>query len=311
MEGFYRRLREEWTRAGLRVGEAQAIAHGLQFEVSAEGSRGIARIYSSRKRGVHLDLSQVRDPGLRSRLGPPSSAPPSPPPRKTPGQGQTPPAAPTEDLVGGDEAGKGDYFGPLVAAAVRLPAARREAWTERGVADSKTLSDRRALELAEALEAEEDCEAVVIPPARYNEIYPSFRNLNDLLAWAHATAIARVLGRGPPAAVLVDRFAADEGLLASALRREGVQAARLEQRPRAEADVAVAAASVVARARFLRGLEELERRTGLRLAKGAGEPVEWAARRIVREHGPDRLREVAKLHFRTTVKVGGPVPPPR
>lgn len=205
-----------------------------------------------------------------------------------------------EPLVGSDECGKGDYFGPLVVVALRLEPEDTAALRAGGqVGDSKRLSDPLCLRLGPALADRFPCAVEVLDPPDYNDTYDRVGNLNPLLAELHAKAIRGVAGPGDR--VLVDQFA-NERLMRTALKGTDV---RLEQRPRAEAAMAVAAASVVARWTFLERLAALSESFGADLHKGAGAPTEAAARRFLEVHGRGALREVAKLHFRTTVKIGG------
>lgn len=210
--------------------------------------------------------------------------------------------SPTELAAGLDEAGKGDYFGPLVVAAVSAPA---EVLTALGVADSKTISDKRCLQLAAQVQAQAVVEVVAIGPEKYNELYARMKNLNKLLAWAHARALENLLARQLVNCVLADQFA-DPRVLERALLERGAQV-RLIQAPRSEVHPEVAAASVVARAEFLTRLAELGKRFDFVLPKGAGPPVDEAGRLLVQRGGVELLRQVAKLHFRTTQKIGVPV----
>lgn len=204
--------------------------------------------------------------------------------------------------VGSDESGKGDYFGPLVVAAVALTQQNWRVLEALGVQDSKNLSDPRATSLAPQIREAFPCEVVVILPRRYNELWREFGNVNRLLAWAHARAIEQVLARAPEAtAVVADQFG-DESLIRKALFKRGREV-QLVQMPRAERDPAVAAASILARAEFLRRLEQLSRRAALRLPKGASAQVEATARALVAARGPDVLDEFAKRHFKTTQRV--------
>lgn len=212
----------------------------------------------------------------------------------------------TEPIIGTDESGKGDYFGPLVVAAVLLRPEDVEVLRTLGVRDSKTVSDKAALEIAEVIQTGYgDRVAVVsIGPRRYNELHAKFgNNLNRLLAWAHARAIEDVLEEHECGRALSDKFA-NERLILDALMERG-RTLKLDQRVRAESHPAVAAASIVARARFLRELERLGFDVGEKLPKGAGNLVDVAARRIHRSGGLDALRDIAKLHFRTTEKARG------
>jgi ribonuclease HIII len=208
-------------------------------------------------------------------------------------------AAAGQPLVGSDEAGKGDYFGPLVVCALRLPPDRREALARSGVTDSKRLTDETVLRLAPALEETFDHRVEVLDPPAYNDEHARVKNLNPMLADLHARAI-RATAR-PGDHVLVDRFA-KESLVAERVRDLEIE---LHQRTRAESEPAVAAASVVARAVFLRRLRALSEEHAVDLHKGAGAPTDRAARDFVRLHGFERLGAVAKLHFKNTSKIPG------
>ncbi len=202
-------------------------------------------------------------------------------------------------LIGSDEAGKGDYFGPLVVAAVRADPRERAELARSGVADSKTLSDERVRILAPALERRYACAVEVLAPPDYNAEHARFKNLNPLLAELHARCIKR-LAR-PGVLVLVDKFA-DESLVASRLAGLDLE---LRQETRAEREPVVAAASVIARNLFLEGLKQLSEEAAVDLHKGAGEPTDRAAREFVRLHGRGALARVAKLHFKNTAKIPG------
>lgn len=205
-------------------------------------------------------------------------------------------------VIGLDEAGKGDYFGPLVVAAV---AGSEEELRPLGVADSKTVSDKRTLALAAQIHTAFPVEVITVYPERYNELYARMRNLNRLLAWCHARALENLLARVPVERVLADQFAAPDVLL-RALKERG-RAARLLQMHRAEAHATVAAASLVARGEFLTRLDGLARKWNVELPKGAGPQVDAAGRKIWSKGGIDLLRQVAKLHFKTTQKIGAVV----
>lgn len=204
-------------------------------------------------------------------------------------------------LIGADEAGKGDYFGPLVVAACGLTP-QLEQFVEVPLVDSKGLSDAQALESADAIAAVLPHEVIVIMPQRYNELYDEFENLNHLLAWAHAKAIAAVAKKSGIKDVLLDQFTT-QPLVEKALLRIG-SLVDLTMRTKAESNPAVAAASILARAGFLRGLAKLKDVAGVKLPKGAGDPVLKAGRALLIEKGRPILEHVAKLHFKTTRDIG-------
>ena len=201
-----------------------------------------------------------------------------------------------EPTVGADETGKGDYFGPLVVAAVRLEPEEAKRLAQLGVADSKKLSDKKALRLAAGLR-ELPHAVELMQPEEYNRAYPRYEGLNPMLADLHARAIGQVAKDGDR--VLVDQFAG-EGVMRGATSHLNL---RLEQAHRAERNVAVAAASILARAEFLLALAEHSERWDIELRKGAGAPTDEAALAFVQAHGRDELGQVAKLHFKNTAKL--------
>ncbi len=203
--------------------------------------------------------------------------------------------------LGTDEAGKGDYFGPLVIAAVWADPAAMDLFRIWGITDSKKLSDGHAHALARQLTQSQIPTAVVaIGPEKYNQLHAKMKNLNRLLAWGHARAIENLLEKAPAGHVVIDQFAAPH-LIENALLEKGRQIT-VEQRHRGESDIVVAAASVLARSEFLRRLDELSDKCGIKLHKGAGSPVDEVAARILARGGHDLLATVAKVHFKNTQK---------
>ena len=200
-------------------------------------------------------------------------------------------------LIGSDEAGKGDFFGPLVVVAVRADPRERAELVKAGVADSKTLSDERIRVLAPALERRFTFAAEVLAPPEYNLEHPRHKSLNPLLAELHARCIRRLAQ--PGCLVLVDKFA-DERLIASRVSDLEIE---LHQHTRAEREPVVAAASILARNLFLEGLAKLSEESAVDLHKGAGEPTDRSAREFVKLHGREALVRVAKLHFKNTQKI--------
>jgi len=224
-----------------------------------------------------------------------------------------PPGLPDEALaksgrIGTDEAGKGDYFGPLVAAAVWADESMEEILRAQGVKDSKRTSDSACRSLAEEVARLCPHKIVRISPAKYNLLISRMKNLNRLLAWAHARAIESLLeqleARWPDwkgsAEIVADQFG-DERFLKEGLMKRG-RTVILRQQVKAEEELVVAAASLLARANFLEGLERLSRSCGIALPKGATHVLE-AGRAVLAKGGETLLSQVAKMHFRTTRQV--------
>jgi len=213
--------------------------------------------------------------------------------------------------AGIDESGKGDFFGPLVIAGVYTDGDLPRQLLDLGVKDSKLItSDRKALEVADAIKACVSLDrfnVVTISPEKYNALYVKFANLNRLLAWGHATVIENLLTRWPACPrALSDKFA-HESLIQRALKERG-KGIKLEQRTKAESDIAVAAASILARAAFLTKLKFLGERFGVELPKGASAQVKAVARGIFEKHGAEALKSVCKFHFKTFAEVTGTLP---
>ncbi len=208
--------------------------------------------------------------------------------------------------IGTDESGKGDYFGPLVVAGVLVTDETAAVLTGLGVMDSKKLTDAKIGALyAQIVQVvgESAISVIALEPTRYNALYQDFKrngkNLNHLLAWGHATVIENLLTLHPDCQqAIADQFG-DERYILSQLQEKG-QGIRLHQTHRAEANVGVAAASIVARYEFTRRIKALSNRFGIALSLGAGPAVKVAARSVVSQHGRPALADVAKLHFKTT-----------
>ena len=221
-----------------------------------------------------------------------------------------------EPHFGIDESGKGDFFGPLVIAGVYVDREVARKFLEAGIQDSKRIgSDKRIRDLAKIIRTTPGAigDSVTIGPERYNDLYEKFGNLNSLLGWGHARVIENLLARKPDCPrALSDKFA-DASVIEKALLKHG-QKIRLEQRTKAESDLAVAAASILAREAFIDWLDRRGKTAGVKLGRGVSAEVKEAAKKLVEAGGPQALRKVAKLHFRTAHEVAPThfaAPPPR
>lgn len=210
-----------------------------------------------------------------------------------------------EPHFGIDESGKGDFFGPLVIAGVYVDRDIARKFLEAGIQDSKRIgSDARIHALADIIRSTPGAigDAVAIGPERYNDLYEKFGNLNSLLGWGHARVIENLLERKPDCPrALSDKFA-DASVIQKALLQHG-QKIQLEQRTKAESDLAVAAASILAREAFIDWLDRRGKALGVKLGRGVSGDVKETARKVVENGGPAALRQVAKVHFRTAYEV--------
>lgn len=220
--------------------------------------------------------------------------------------------------IGVDESGKGDFFGPLCIAGVYVNATVIKAWQELGVRDSKTISsDKKIGELADKIRHTPGCvvNAVQIGNEAYNRLYTKMRSVNTLLAWGHARVIENLMGLRyrmdpPPVKAISDQFAASKTVIEKALMNEG-RSLQLVQRHKAEEDIAVAAASILARDEFVKGIARLEKQFSVKLPKGASAAVDATAKQFLEEHGVDELARISKMHFRTALRAQGLPEPPK
>ena len=210
--------------------------------------------------------------------------------------------------MGSDESGKGDYFGPLVVAAVCLDRKGGEALLAAGVKDCKALTDEKVLALGKVVQDTAMAVSVLVMKPhiynmRYNQVHNEGGSLNTLLALGHVAALKQAWQKYPQCKwALVDQFARNNAI------PDGVHAfapdMNVLQRPRAEEDIAVASASVLARAAFLRALQQMAPEAGIgRIPKGGGEAATNAARRLVQKQGMEVLERFVKVHFANTNKL--------
>ena len=206
--------------------------------------------------------------------------------------------------AGSDEAGKGDYFGPLITAAVLVEPSILGDLRAAGVRDSKSLNETTIERIAEEIRQivpHQYRRVVPLSPLRYNMFFHKVRNLNRILGWAHARALEDVVVAHPACKVaLADQFG-DPRYIEKGLVRRGRQV-ELVQMPRAERDTAVAAASILARHEFIIQMRILSARYDVRFPLGASN-VEDFARELVAQRGPSVLLDTSKTHFQTTTRV--------
>jgi len=220
--------------------------------------------------------------------------------------------------IGVDESGKGDFFGPLCAAGVYVNGTMIEKWKDAGVRDSKNISsDKRIKELAELIKDTPGCVTSVVPIGNdaYNRLYQKMQSVNSLLAWGHARVIENLMGQKyrmtpPPVRAISDQFASSKDVVAKAMMTMGREI-ELVQKHRAEEDMAVAAASILARHEFVTRMGKLEKEYGMTLPRGASAAVDAAAKEFIAKHGVENLPKVAKMHFRTALRAQGLPEPPK
>lgn len=294
---LYDEVKNLLTEQNFNTSEYKEINYGLQFQVEYENTTGLIRIYESKK-GTRIDLSQISDSRLLSKISETIQIPDG-----TKSNSKTSIIKKSEDeypseIIGIDESGKGDYFGPLVIAGVYIDKNLSDSLESMGVIDSKKLKDKDIEELANKIKSICDYSIVVIGNSKYNELYLKINNLNKLLAWGHARTIENLLEKVDCNFALSDQFG-DEKLIINALLDKGKKIT-LFQRTKAEEITAVAAASILARNEYVNKLKQLSGKYSINFPKGASDAVLNMGREFINKYSKDELINVAKLHFKTT-----------
>lgn len=300
----YEELRQLLLNSYFIVSDYKEINYGLQFSIQKLGWSGIIRVYQNKQEQVKTDFSQLDESEhshLIKNFSEDQSLSISEKARAIiPNELKLP-------VIGSDESGKGDYFGSLVSACIYVDEKIANQLASFGVRDSKALSDNKVLEIARDIRrtCQDKFVVVEISPERYNQIYTQLENekksLNDLLAWTHAKAIEELLSKVDCKIAIIDQFA-DENLLLEKLQEQG-QKLKIIQAHRAESHIAVAAASILARERFIKKLDKLGKQYHAQLPKGCSKEVVSVARQLVEKNGSEILEKIAKVHFKTTKEV--------
>jgi ribonuclease HIII len=314
LKEFYDSIESILLANNFTIESWRSISYGLQFRISRDDSDGLLRIYTNKKGTFMIDYSQLKDPELLANVRQLLEEKPVVP-RILP-EPSVPPGKKSDDrydlgypIIGTDESGKGDYFGPLVCAAVYVDETTAGELRSIGVRDSKTCTKTEIAEIAEKISilCAGKFEIIEFSPERYNRLYEQLssegKNLNTLLAWGHAKAIEELLKKVDCDLVLADKFG-DESLIRGKLQERG-KTVRLVQMHRAEQNIAVAAASILARARFLERIAAISGKYAMSFPLGASAGVIVAGKQFVAKHGLPKLHLVAKMHFKTTSDVMG------
>ena len=296
---IYQNIKTLLESDNFNITDYKDISYGIQFSVSFSNWSGTIRIYQNKNGIIRNDYSQLKNGEYASKIRAIIEQ------REMPIEnGMLEVGFP---IIGTDESGKGDYFGPLVSAGVYVDVHTAPLLEFEGVKDSKKLSDNKIKELTNKIV--EICKGkysvIEISPEKYNDLYEQFisekKNLNTLLAWGHAKAIEELLSKVECNTAIADQFA-DERFILSKLQERGKKI-NLIQMHKAEQTIAVAAASILARARFLEKLRKISSEYKVELPKGASTRVLETAKIFVSIYGKDALRKVAKIHFKTTKEV--------
>lgn len=268
------------------------IAYGIQFSVMDN----TIRIFKSKKKGITLDLSQCRDENTASKVNEVYE--------KTLGKSENLKSVSypfvTPPLVGSDEVGKGDFFAPIIVCAVYLDKEQYDRLYEIGVRDSKDLSDKRIKELAAKIkEVTKNYSIIKVSQKKYNEMYHETNNINIILAHAHSAAISHTYEKHEFKNVLVDKFGREKIIINNLSKYD----LSINFQTKAESNIAVAAASILARDALLKVMKQMEDFYHMTFPLGANRIVISTGKIFVKKYGAKELEKVCKMHFKTVNEI--------
>ena len=309
-EDMIQEIKEKFTAIGDSEAQVKDVNYGKQITASKGDSKAVLTIYNGKK-GIKMVWGGKDTPFLQEAkecLGISTTATSKPKTSIKIPEGSGQPSILLSKLpsfngiwAGSDESGKGDFFGPLVVAAVLLEEKSAQELIAVGVRDCKDLTDKKIMELAKVIEGLINTYVVfALTPEMYNFRYSQMKaeghNLNNLLAKGHVAVLTKVISMNEKCqSVLVDRFAVHNTIEEDL--HKTYPKVTVVQRPRAEEDIAVAAASVLARAKFLEIMEDLSKTAGRELPKGGGIQATECAKEILKEQGKEALNKLVKVHF--------------
>ena len=309
LDNTFTSIKPRLEHNGYLVSDFKYIDYGFQFSITKNIWKGILRVYANKKQQIKYDLSPIKEESIKHQIDLILNESLTEEDNYQVAKDDAIEASNISfvPIIGTDESGKGDYFGPLVSAGVFVDLITKPLLEKLGVRDSKKLNDNQIREIAQGIKkvCANQFAVIEVSPETYNNLCNQFKtegkNLNVLLAWAHAKAIEEVLMKVECENVLSDKFA-DEKFIISKLQEKGKRV-NLRQEHKAEANIAVAAASILARERFLEKLKKLSLDLGIELPKGASNHVIEQAKKVVKKSGEEALKKIAKLHFKTTESV--------
>lgn len=293
---FVAEIIDKASSAGIVLIDEKEINYGIQLKFEKNADQIPVNVYYSKKKGISTVVGGSKKNPLRNVLLQIL---------------QKKPDISQQDhnwkiWAGTDESGKGDFFGALVVCGFIVNDSELDKLAKLGVKDCKLLSDKDTVKIAKDLykNYKKNIEVIILNPAKYNELYAKFREgnkkLNELLAWMHSRVILNLNDKHNFEGAVVDKFASDRVLISSLKEMKKI---KLIHKVKAEEDIAVAAASIIARYHYLESMKMLSQKYGIELPKGASRKVINAANEFAEKYTKIKLNEVAKIHFKTMEKI--------
>jgi ribonuclease HIII len=292
LNNFIAQLLVETEKNKIVLIDSKDIQYGQQLRFSDNKSKVTVNIYFSTRKGISKVLGGKKETVLHSKMNEILFGKAA----------EKPESHKWNRWAGTDESGKGDFFGPLVVCGFVMEKKFEKSFKELGIQDSKKIRSDKIVEIAEYLykHHRRNFELIILKPQKYNELYTKFndqkKKLNELLAWMHGRVILNLNEKTNFEGAVIDKFARERTLKDSL---KDLSKISLIQRVRAEDDMAVACSSILARYNFVKFMDKLSADYQMEFPKGAAQKVIDAAAEFASKYGKERLREVAKIHFKT------------
>ncbi|WP_100331788.1 ribonuclease HIII [Bacillus xiapuensis] len=230
----------------------------------------------------------------------------SPAKQKQPKAASLPLGFASMSVIGSDEVGTGDYFGPITVTAAFVKKEQIAELQTLGVRDSKNLSDSQIIHLAKQIVRMIPYSLLIIHNEKYNQLKQKGMSQGKIKALLHNQALInlhqKILPEHPDA-VLIDQFAEKKTYYRYLQDQKQIFQEKVFFSTKGESvHLAVAAASIIARYAFVREMDKLSEAAGFAIPKGAGSQVDAAAARLIREKGETALWQYTKYHFANTEK---------
>lgn len=288
-EDLYEDLKIFLNKNNINVGEIKKINYGIQFKAGLD----TVRIFQSKKKGINIDTSQIKTRALINVICEFEE--------KQTNYASNILISKQENsmynIAGSDEVGKGDYFAPLIVCALYADKNQYSLLKEIGVKDSKALNDKKIIDISK--EIKKICPSysiVKISQKKYNEMYEKIKNINIILAWAHSQAIKNLSAKADFKNVLIDKFGREE-TIKNNLKEYNLN---LRFETKAESNLVVAGASILARNALLKSMKEQEEKYNMSFPLGAGDAVIATGKNFINKYSYEELTNVGKIHFKTT-----------
>lgn len=204
------------------------------------------------------------------------------------------------NCIGSDEAGSGDYFGPLTVCAAYVSKKNVQILKTLGVDDSKRLTDAKIVELAEQLVTFIPHSLLTMNNDKYNEKQKAGWSQVKMKAVLHNEAIKNVTQKIDTEAldyIVIDQFA-ESGVYKRYALSELPFSSKTKFETKGESkSIAIAAASIISRYAFVKHMDNLSHSAKMEVPKGASNKVDLTAAKLIERKGIAYLDSISKKHF--------------